>query len=135
MNKLVLTWTLTLATQLATAANLTREQAIQRAEQYVIENGYTNAPRSQIKQDPDRESLVFTTEIKKELAMRFNTLRPKAIGATLEKGRHRPQEWAVAFDYVSPRFSEVCRIVVMNPDGSEPYMEHVDGNRRYFKGK
>jgi len=127
---------LILACQLVSAADLTRQQAIRLAEKYVLENGYTAAPRSQVKRQLDPESLKFSSDVEENLRMRYNTLRPKAIGARLDKGRRYGKAWSVAFDYAGPtRYADICRIVTMKPDGSGIYMEHVEGDRLYFADK
>src|SRR5438093_13077763 len=47
---------------LALAASLSKEEAIQTAERFVLENGYTNAPREKVKAQLDHESIEMIVE-------------------------------------------------------------------------
>lgn len=118
-------------------ASLSKEEAIQTAERFVLENGYTNAPREQVKAQLDHESIELIGEGKdtreKLLAQRVDTLKPKAIG--IRKGRKGGRDgWSVAFEYREPSLNDTCRVVTMNLDGTDMQVEHVDGILSRFKG-
>lgn len=64
--------------------------------------------------------------------MRFNTLKPKAIG--IKSGQKDEQHgWSVAFDFTDAYTdSSACRVVTMDANGEHLVMQHVDGTRSYF---
>lgn len=103
------------------------EVAVELAERFVRENGYTDAPDSVIKSQLDLESIERTNSRSELLKWRRNTLQPKAIGGKATDGG-----WGVAFDYVSHPGS--CRVVTMDKDGSQISMKHQDGIREYWLG-
>jgi len=114
---------------------LSQAAAVEAAERFVVQNGYTDAPVTQAKERLEHESIEWSNDRAKLLSARFNSLKAKAIG--LRHGRKgSPHGWSVAFDYKVPTTGEeaVCRVVTMAEDGSEPRMEHVDGFRSYFSG-
>lgn len=116
------------------AESITMKAAVEIAEQFVAENGYTKAPSSDTKEVLGNEAIEWTTNPRDRLEQRFNTLLPKAIGA--KKGRRNSSEgWSVAFDYTSKNgASNNCRVVTMNSAGNDIRIEHVDGIRSYFIG-
>jgi hypothetical protein len=119
----------------ARSESISRGAAVEAAERFVVQNGYTDASATQVKERLDPESLERSMDRAKLLSARFNTLKPKAIGLRHAR-RGRPQGWSVAFDYMDPPTKDVavCRVVTMAEDGSEARMEHVDGFRSYFSG-
>jgi hypothetical protein len=115
------------------AESITIEAAVQIAEEFIANNGYTNAPASKVKAVLDNESIEWTADRRDRIKSRFNTLLPKAIGA--KKGRKASSDgWSVAFDSTSGRVPNSCRIVTMNSAGKDIQVEHVDGIRSYFVG-
>ena len=122
---------------LAWSASLSKEEAIQTAERFVLENGYTNAPRETVKAQLDHESIEMIVEGKEAreqlLAARVDTLKPKAIG--IRRGRKGGSDgWSVAFEYTNQSLNDTCRVVTMNLDGTKIRVEHVDGILSFFKG-
>ena len=122
---------------LAWSASLSKEEAIQTAERFVLENGYTNAPREKVKEQLDHESIEMIVEGKEAreqlLVARVDTLKPKAIG--IRKGRKGGSDgWSVAFEYTNSSLNNTCRVVTMNSDGTSMRVEHVDGILSFFKG-
>lgn len=117
----------------AYAEEITKRQAIETAELFILQNGYTDAPPDQIKDNLDYETIELQYNREDMLKFRFNTLKRKAIGVKRGRKGSNPG-WSVAFDYVEERTPNVCRVVTMNPDGSEIRVEHVDGIRSYFIG-
>ena len=63
----------------AKADHLTKEQVISIAEEFVITNGYTDAPADKIKADLNLESIERASDRDAILKFRFNTLKPRAI--------------------------------------------------------
>ena len=106
---------------------LTCDEAVALAEQFVRENGYTDAPDRDIKHRLDGEGLEWTSDRSEQLRLRRNTLLAKAIGI-----KATDQGWGVAFEYASDRSS--CRVVTMAIDGSSLRMQHQDGIREYWAG-
>ena len=74
--------------------NVSRERAVEIAEQFLQENGYTDAPDSLIKSQLDHESVELARSRAELLEWRRNTLRPRAIGVSATD-----DGWGVAFDY------------------------------------
>ena len=114
---------------------LTAEQAVAKAEEFVLANGYTDAESDKIKQELEHESLERASSRDEILKARFNTLQRRAIG--VRRGAQQGAGWSVAFDYVEPHKSEdraACRVVTMKPDGSDMRVEHQDGIRDFFEG-
>ena len=111
---------------------LTKKQAIELAEKFISENGYTNLPEEKVKKILDGESFELSGSRKSAIEMRKNTLRPNAIG--IKSGqRGEPKGWSVAFDYVEFD-SSACRVVTLNEDGTNLLMQHQDGHRSRFVG-
>jgi hypothetical protein len=108
-------------------SQISSERAVEIAERFVRENGYTDAPDSAIRSQLDLESIEWTNDRTELLKARRNTLQPKAIGVKATDGG-----WGVAFDYVSHPGS--CRVVTMEKDGSQIRMKHQDGIREYWLG-
>lgn len=95
-------------------------------------NGYTDVNESELKEKLDYESIERISSRDQLLKLRFNTLKPKAIGA-----RGGEKAWSVGFDYMVAATSgdrRVCRVVTMKGDGAEIRMEHKDGFRDAFEG-
>jgi len=116
------------------AAQLSPEEAVRRAEIFIVQNGYTSAPEASVKHKLDDESLELNQHYRDKVNGRFNTLKPKAIG--VRHGRTDGSEgWSVAFDYVNPTLSSYqCRLVTLKLDGSDMRVEHTSGRRNNFAG-
>jgi hypothetical protein len=118
----------------AWAKRLSQQDAVALAEKYIEENGYTAAGPERIKPELDPEPLERAHSREDRLKGRFDTLRPRAIGAT-RGGRDR-KGWSVCFDYVrggrDP--AAVCRVVTLNRDGSVIRIEHQDAYRESMAG-
>jgi hypothetical protein len=107
--------------------NISSEKAVELAERFVRENGYSNAPDSAIKRHLDHESIELARVREELLKSRRNTLQPKAVGVkTTDDG------WGVAFDFTDPRGT--CRVVTMQADGTQLRMQHKDGIRDGWVG-
>jgi hypothetical protein len=119
---------LSVAQQLEAQGPLTLEEAVDVAERFVRDNGYTDAPADELKVDLDFESVEFTANREELLLQRKNSLQPKAIGA-----RPTSEGWGVAFDYFKPQ-TDTCRVVVMRHDGSAIRVQHQDGIREFWLG-
>ena len=114
--------------------DLTMEAAVAIAETFVAENGYTNLPESGLKKVLVSERIERKSDRQAQVAQRFNSLLPVAIGARHGR-RNESAGWSVAFDYSSkPGNPAACRVVTMAANGSDIRVEHVDGFRQYFVG-
>lgn len=103
------------------------ERAVKIAEQFIRQNGYTDAPYSAIKSKLDHESIEWANSRAELLKARFNTLQASAIGI-----QATGDGWGVAFDYVDHPGN--CRVVTMRKDGTQLRMQHQDGIRAYWVG-
>lgn len=107
--------------------NISSIEAVDIAERFVRENGYTDAPDSVLKPQLDHESIELTQGRAALLKSRRNTLEPKAIGVkAIDDG------WGVAFDYVD--HPGTCRVVTVLKNGMPCRMKHQDGIRAYWLG-
>ena len=109
----------------ALAQALTQQAAMALAEEFVVENGYTDAAPDRIKRQPDLEPIEWTSDRSEMLERRYNTLRPRAIGA--KPGRKGGEAgWSVAFDYSRelPGGRDNCRVVTMDSNGANIRIEH-----------
>jgi hypothetical protein len=103
------------------------KSAIKIAERFVLENGYTDTINIKFQEPLILESIERTSNRKELLNQRFNQLQRKALGAKLSE-----QSWFIAFDYSVFEAKKLCRVVILKLDGSEPYMAHQSGYRKYF---
>lgn len=113
-------------TQKTETMKLTEIQAIEFAEKFIEQNGYTDLP-------PDKENLAFESiewesDLEEMLKIRKDSLERKAFG--ISHGRKGGSAgWTVVFKY--KKFSDEQkykngRAVTMNLDGSKAKVEHVD---------
>lgn len=123
------------ACQLASAQVLTKQSAVALAEKFVVENGYTNAAPDRIKRRIDFESIEWAESRNELLKHRYNTLRPKAVGAK-PSPKGAEIAWSVAFDYMpgTTDTQDICRVVTMDGNGSKMRIQHLDGVRKIFLG-
>ncbi len=103
------------------------ESAVKIAEQFIRQNGYTNAPDSTIKSKLDHESIEWANSRAELLEARSNSLQASAIGI-----QATGDGWGVAFDYVDHPGN--CRVVTMRKDGTQLRMQHQDGIRAFWVG-
>jgi hypothetical protein len=117
------------------AETIPQGTAVALAEKFVVENGYTTSPPEIFKSPLDPEMWDSALTHNQVLKMRFNTLKPKAIGAK-PGGRLDKSGWSVAFDYVPGKGVNPgsCRVVEINRDGTKIWMVHEDGMRNFFAG-
>ena len=114
---------------------LSKDEAIRLAEQFIAVNGYTNLP-------PDKRKFAYETiewesNIDDILKERHDRLEQKAYGVL--RGRKRGSAgWTVVFRYKHPTEQEegkIGRAVTMNLDGSDTRVEHVDFILRFVEEK
>lgn len=96
---------------------LSSQEAVAAAERFIHENGYTDAPALEIKDELDFESIERSGSRSELLDARRNSLHAEAIGVKSSKSG-----WGVAFHYVSHPNS--CRVVSMHSDGSSMRVQH-----------
>jgi hypothetical protein len=101
---------------------------VELAERFVRENGYTNAPQSEVRSRLNYESIERADNRAELLKSRWNTLSPKAIGI-----KATADGWGVAFDYVADH-PGICRVVTMKVNGADIRMQHEDGLRGFWLG-
>ena len=108
-------------------AKLTKEEIISLAEEFIKNNGYTN---HKVNQDFELtyESLEFYSDKEEMLKNRFNTLKPKAIGAKLNNG-----QWTIGFEYtdrIKEKYPDsgkkTGRAVTMDVNGNNVKIQHED---------
>jgi hypothetical protein len=130
----VLTWAASAWALPANAQPISKAAAVALAESFIAKNGYTQLPREQINTVLAPESFELASNREEQLTMRFNRLRPKAIGIK-RGGKGESRGWSVAFDFASTDAdASNCRVVTMTEDGQNLVLQHVDGIRRYFVG-
>ncbi len=124
----VVTIAFTLTGSMSDAAerSISRGEAVTVAEQFISDNGYTEAPAVKERYVP--ESLERTPEIDLILQGRRGTLEEKAYGVS--QGRRGSKSgWTVVFAFKQP--CKGCnpnngRAVTMDSDGTNIRVEHVD---------
>ena len=102
--------------------SLSERQAIDRAEAFVMANGYTSLPGN-----PDSfqgESIEISTQVSEIFAWRHNTLKPRAYGAIPMPAPNAG--WTVVFEYRIPFDPEAGRAVTMDACGEGMRMQHQD---------
>jgi hypothetical protein len=120
---------------------LTEAEAIRLAEQFIVQNGYTDLPTIKDKTKLSHEGIDFA-DPDDRLKQRFNTLERKAYA--VGKGDVRKDGWTIVFRYnannerarrIIPNYDRhiktVGRAVTMEADGSDIRMQHQD---IYLKG-
>jgi hypothetical protein len=82
---------MTLTSAFQTSVSLTKVQAIKLAEQFIIDNGYTNAPANKSKLSYELFDQL-ENNVDRILKQRHNTLQPKAFCINEDKDR-----WNIGF--------------------------------------
>lgn len=131
---LVLVWGLTSAFQ--TTDQMTKEQAVKLAEQFIIDNGYTNLPADKSKLSYELFD-QYENNVDSILKRRHNTLQPKAFCISEDKDR-----WDVGFlstgvdlsklDSIQRQTNLSGRAVIVMKDGKEIRIAHKDPLFSYF---
>jgi hypothetical protein len=129
MNSLIRAILLTLLLLLSSGCKsqakvLDRQQAVRAAERFIVENGYTDLPPMWDTSKLTLESIEWTSDRKKILKQRHNTLERKAYGLVgNSKGK---SGWTIVFRYKNSRNSKTGRAVTMDLDGKNKRVQHVD---------
>ena len=131
---IVLVWGLTSAFQ--TTDQMTKEQAVKLAEQFIIDNGYTNLPADKSKLSYELFDR-YENNVDSILKRRHNTLQPKAFCISEDKDR-----WDVGFlstgvdlsklDSIQRQTNLSGRAVLVMKDGKEIRIAHKDPLFSYF---
>lgn len=108
---------------------LTQRQAVAFAEQFIVQNGYTDLPPDKTKLA--HETIEWETDVDRMLKQRHNTLEHHAYGILRGRKGGEPG-WTVVFCYKG-HCGSTGRAVTMDLDGSEPRVEHVDFFLRHAK--
>ncbi len=100
---------------------LTQSEAVQLAETFIIENGYTDLPATTGKLVP--ESLQFEWDNKDAVVQdRHDMLERKAV----DSGGGKDTGWSVVFRYAHNPDKNRGRVVTLNSDGSNIRIQHQD---------
>ncbi len=115
--------------KIATDSNQTKlineDEAVKIAENFIIENGYTDLPPTDNKTKIVFESIEGYSDLEELLKFRQNTLQKKAYG--ILKGRkNNPEGFMVIFLYTEGKNKETGRAVTMNTEGKNIRVEHAD---------
>ena len=114
---------------------LSKIEAVALAEKFILENGYTAIEPGWFQAKVNTESLNFGLSRQETLRLRKGQLVAKAIGIKSDTQRDGKPGWSVAFDYAKgDQAPTTCRVVRMHANGTDPYVEHVEGIRSYFIG-
>ena len=129
-----LVWGLTYAFQ--TNDRMTKEHAVKLAEQFIIDNGYTNLPADKSKLSYELFD-QYENNVDSILKRRHNTLQPKAFCISEDKDR-----WDVGFLSTSINLSKLDsiqrqsnlsgRAVIVMKNGKEIRIAHKDPCFSYF---
>jgi hypothetical protein len=114
---------------------LSEEEAVRLAEQFIAQNGYADL-------QPDRSKLAYETieresKVDEMLKGRHDTLERKAYGVVRGR-RGAALGWTIVFRYRHPSSKQMRkngRAVTMNLDGSEMGIEHADFILKYIERK
>ena len=119
----------------AKASPLSKAEAVALAEKFILENGYTSVEPGWFQAKVNTESLNFGLSREETLRLRKGQLSGKAIGIRSDTQRDGKPGWSVAFDYAKgDPAPTTCRVVRMHADGTDLYVQHVEGIRTYFVG-
>jgi hypothetical protein len=113
-----------------TPTEITAEQAVRLAEEFIRANGYTDyAPVDVSKLDVDIKEVVTEEDkrlLKDLLAERRNTIKPRAYG--WRRGRRNdPTGWTVGFELVETLNNDpsIGQAVEMDRHGADAWLEHM----------
>lgn len=122
---------------------LTEAEAIQKAEEFIVQQGYTDLPPSKDKSKWSPDS-VWGKPDNFEMQFRRNSLEPRAYGVARENGARGRYSWIVVFrknpnheryKEIIPNYEErakkVGRAVTMDAYGGGIRMEHQDINLEF----
>jgi hypothetical protein len=109
---------------------LSESEAIKMAEQFVIEQGYTDLPPTEQKSRLRPEAVNGGIDVS-SLDLRRNTLEGLAYGVLKEKGKNG--HWVVVFRYTAELPSNRARAVSVDPSGKDVRIWHQDFNLEFAK--
>ena len=109
---------------------LSESEAIKKAEQFVIEQGYTDLPRTEEKSKLKPEAVFGGTDAP-SLVLRRNTLERSAYGVLKEEGKSG--YWIVVFCYSAQPDLNRARAVAVHPFGKDVKIQHQDFNLEFAK--
>lgn len=109
--------------KLKNGAALDEQTAIQAAEKFIADNGYTDLPPLKDPRQLTNESLEWESDPEKKLEFRRNTLERKAYSIS-PNGKNGPG-WTVGFRTKNGG-TKTGRAVTMDSDGGNIRVEHVD---------
>ena len=116
-----------------TPLEITAEQAIRIAEEFIRANGYTDySPEDLGNLDvaiPEGTTDEDNKFLKEFLARRRDTIKPRAYGWR-RGSRHDPKRWTVGFELVKTLKNDpsIGQAVEMDEHGSDLWVEHMGFN-------
>jgi hypothetical protein len=123
-----------------TPSEITAEQAVRIAEEFIRANGYTDySPVDVSNLDVDMAKVVTEEEkasLKDLLAQRRNTIKPRAYG--WKRGRRNdPKGWTVGFELVKTlnKDPSIGQAVEMDRHGADAWVEHMGFNLKSLPNK
>ena len=100
--KIELIYILLIFTSCASTQNLTKNQAIEIAESYMIEQGYSDKKIDLKKTEIDSDILDQFQTLEKTAELRYNLLKSKAIYS-----KRTENGWIIGFEYKNEKFNEI----------------------------
>jgi hypothetical protein len=118
--------------QLKTGVPLDEQTAIQVAEKFIADNGYTDLPPMSDTSQLAHESIEWQSDAKQMLQLRQNTLERKAFSFSQNRQGGK-MGWTIGFRYKGGTegvgrvvMEELGRAVTMDLDGGNMRVEHVE---------
>jgi hypothetical protein len=105
--------------------DISEEEAVKLAEEFIKANGYTTFRPVPDKKKITLESIEWTADVKEILKKRYNSLEPKAYG--IGKGlKTKNDGFTVIFRYKDVSIKDVGRAVTMDSNGKNLRVQHKD---------
>lgn len=109
--------------KLKNGAPLDEQTAIQAAEKFIADNGYTDLPSLKDPRQLTNESIEWESDPEKKLQFRRDTLERKAY--SISPHGKNGAGWTIGFRYKNGD-TKTGRAVTMDSDGGNIRVEHVD---------
>lgn len=100
--------------------SISEEEAVRRAEEFIVLNGYTNLSPTDDSLKITHESLEWSSNYSELMKLRYNTLEQRAYGIS-----RIPKGWAVVFRFKNAKRS-AGRAVTMDRNGNNLFVQHQD---------
>jgi hypothetical protein len=100
--------------------SISEEDAVRRAEEFIVLNGYTDLPPTEDSLKITHESLEWSRNYSELMKFRHNTLEREAYGIS-----KIPKGWAVVFRFKNAEHS-AGRAVTISTSGGNLFVQHQD---------